>query len=228
MMTDVIGRRRLLRGAAAISTLALLPGCAAGLPGSGGLAAVLRDLLTLSSQRAFARLLTDDGFLNDDLVRLGLPPELTGSGGLLATLLSTPLVQNQLLALVNDAAGVAADAAVPVIDDTIRSLTFADAAAVLRGGPQAATGVLQRALGNTLADRLAPSALLGLREGQGDILSRVMGAATGYDVNRLAANVGQQASQSIFRAIGREEAYLRANPQETNNPALIAALSVLS
>ncbi|MGB3722165.1 MAG: DUF4197 family protein [Pacificimonas sp.] len=229
MATPTMNRRRLLvSGGAAL----LLGACTGGRGGLGNLgvpnlAGVLKDLLGISSQRAFARLLQPDGFLNDQLARLELPGQLKGSNGILSALLQTPAVQNQLLEQVNGAAGFAARAAEPVVDDAISRLTFADAGRVLRGGPQAATLVLQGRIGESLGAQIVPAALRGLGVGNSDIVTRVLSSVSGFDIDALASDVGQQASASIFKAIGREEAAIRENPQSTNNPALISALTLL-
>ncbi len=230
MTVPMMNRRGLLgAGGAAVMLSACTSGLGGGLGGLGvpNLAGILKDLLGLSSERAFARLLQPDGFLNDQLARLELPGQLRGSNGILSALLQTPAVQSQLLKQVNSAAGFAARAAEPVVDDAISRLTFADANAVLRGGPQAATAVLQNRIGQSLGERLVPIALEGLGVGNSEIVTRVLRSVSGFDINALASDVGQGASRSIFRAIGREEAAIRANPQSTNNPALISALTLL-
>ena len=67
-----IDRRRVL-GWAALLPMAAIAGCAAG-PGGYSLAEGVRRLLTLSTQRAFARLLQPGGFYEDHLARIA-PPE---------------------------------------------------------------------------------------------------------------------------------------------------------
>ena len=227
-MTMIATRRAMIAGTGALALSACVGGGLGGIGGLPNLAGVLKDLLGISAERAFARLLQDDGFLNDSLARLDLPEQFSGAGGIAATLLRTPAVQNELLERVNDAAGIAARAAEPIVDDAISRLTFADASAVLRGGPHAATGVLETRIGESLGERLIPLALEGLGIGGGsDLIVRALSAVSGFDVNALAGDVGRGASRSIFRAIGREEAAIRADPRSTNNAALIAALAAL-
>ncbi len=222
-------RRALLAGGLTLSGGLLLPACAT--MGGGGLdfSRILKDLLGISSQRAFARLLEPDGFIGDSLARLELPDAFGGSaaGGVASALLATPMVRERLLKQVNGAAGFAAKAAEPIVDNAIASLTFADAAAVLRGGPTAATGVLQGAIGDSLGASLVPSAARGLGVGDSSIVTQALKIATGFDINALAGDVGHKAAGSIFKAIGREEAAIRKDPSSTNNPALIAALTAL-
>ncbi|MGB7404344.1 MAG: DUF4197 family protein [Pacificimonas sp.] len=223
-------RRQMLGALGAGSALLVLPACATnGLGGLGlpNLSNVLKDLLGLSTERAFARLVEPDGFLTDSLARLELPDELSSTGNMLAGLLQTPFVRDQLAEQVNRAASFAATAAEPVVEDAISRLTFADAEAVLRGGPQAATSVLQGRVGESLGERMIPALVEGLGIGNADIVTSLLSSATGIDVQRFAGLVGQDASAAIFKAIGREEADIRANPEQTNNPALISALTLL-
>jgi hypothetical protein len=226
---SLFARRQLIATGAATLAL-LLPACAT-LGGGGGLdfARILKDLLGLSSERAFARLLAPDGFFDDQLARIAVPDALGGQAatGMAAVLLRSEPVQKRLLKQVNKAAGFAAKAAEPIVADAISSLSVADARAVVRGGPTAATDLLQAALGASLGARLVPGVASALGLGDSAIISQVLKVATGFDVDRLAADVGGKAAASIFRAIGREEAAIRANPAATNNPGLIAAFSAL-
>lgn len=216
-------RRRILAGTAA---LLVLPACTTtGLGGLPNLAGVLKDLLGISAERAFARLAAPDGFMGDELVRLGLPDEL--AGGVAAALLSTPAIRDRLLQQINGAASLAARTAEPIVADAISDLSFADANAVLRGGPTAATDVLRTRIAGSLSERLTDSVTQGLRIGDAEIVTRIVSAVSGFDLNAMSARVSDAATGSIFRAIGREEAAIREDPSSTNNPALIAALLAL-
>ena len=149
-MDLTLSRRRLLGLGAALPLLAL-PGCAS--LGGFGLEDAIRRLLTLSSQRAFARLLQEDGFLGDELARVPLPPQVAAAG---SVLLRTPLVRDQLLRVMNRAAANAAEAAAPVVYEAVRTMSIADAVGLVRGGPTAATGYLQRVMGPAIVDAMFP------------------------------------------------------------------------
>jgi Protein of unknown function (DUF4197) len=222
-----IERRAMLRGAALAGAAALVPACATTRAPELDLVAILRDLLGLSAQRAFARLVADGGFLDDALARIEVPEALGGDAatGVAALLLRSEPLQRRLLKQVNRAAGVAAKAAAPIVEDAIGSLTVADAAAVLRGGPTAATDLLAAAIGASLGTPLVPAAAEGLGFGDTEIVRQALQVATGIDVAGIAADVGPKAARSIFRAIGREEAAIRADPASTGNPGIIAALT---
>lgn len=218
-MDQLLTRRRLLAAGCALPLLAL-PGCAS-LPGFGMVDA-LRRILTLSSQRAFARLLTENGFFEDDLARIPLPQ----AGALAGALVRVPFVQNQLLRLMNRAAANAADVAAPIVYDSIRNMSFGDAVSLVRGGPTAATDFLQRSMGNAIVDAMFPGVGNALRLFDNGIVNQLVTGATGVDFQALQRHVTESAANGIYRAIGREEAAIRANPSETRDPVIIGVFGL--
>lgn len=224
-----ISRRRLILAGCTLPLLAL-PGCATKLGDLGfGLEDAIRRMLTLSSQRAFARLLTDEGFFADELTRISLPSQIGGSGiaNTLAVALGTRAVQDRLLRVVNVAAAQAADRAAPLVYDSIRDMSITDAMGLVRGGPLAATDYLQRSMGDRIVDAMFPEVGEALRIAEGGIVGRALRVATGIDFTGLQADVSRKAANSIYRAIGREEAAIRANPQATGDPVLAGVFGVL-
>ena len=221
-----IERRQLLM-AAALLPLAGLAACVTG-PGGYSLEEVVRRLLTLSSERAFARLLAPGGFYEDELARIAVPEGLGGgrgrAGAILGAVLNTRAVRRELELALNDVAGQAADRATPVVMDAIGSMSMADAVRVLRGGPQAATDLLRDRAGGAVVDALLPGIGRGMGSDAAEVLSAAMSASTGVDPVALYQTVADRAAAGIFRAIGREEAAIRANPEETRDPMLIALL----
>ncbi|HEX8525984.1 DUF4197 domain-containing protein [Allosphingosinicella sp.] len=223
-MDQLLSRRTLLAAGCAFPLLAL-PACQS-LPGFGMVDA-LRRILTLSSQRAFAGLLQDNGFFQSDVARIPLPPELSRAGGIASALLGSNLVQNQLMRLMNRAAANAAEVAAPMVYDAIRTMSFGDAMALVRGGPTAATDFLQQTMGNAIVDAMFPGVGNALRTFDDGIVNQVVRSATGINFAGLQRHVTQSAANGIYRAIGREEAAIRANPRSTNDPLIIGVFSVL-
>ena len=216
-------RRRLVALAAAVPLIGL---AACATPSSGyTVDEGVRRLLTLSSQRAFARLIQPGGFYDDELTRIEIPQAGDDrSASVLAAVLRTNAVRRQILIALNDVAVDAADRAVPIVLDSVRRMTITDAVSVLRGGPTAATGLLERQTGGALIQAMFPEFFGGLHSDGVEILSAALGAQTGIDYRRLADSAARSASTAIFRAIGREEAGIRANPRSTRDPVLIALL----
>jgi hypothetical protein len=224
-----LSRRGLLGAGLALPLLALL-GCT-GEMGPYGLGSPIRRLLTLASQRAFANLLRDNGFFNDPVAQVTLPAQLggTGAASLLASdLLRQPAVRDQLLRLVNAAATSAARSAAPLVFDTVARMRARDAVFIVRGGSTAATEYLQRELGNAVFDALLPGVGTALASLDNGLLGRALQAASGIDLPRLRYDVARKASDGIYRAIGREEASIRANPRATRDPVLITAFGGLN
>lgn len=216
--------RRSLVALAALAPFATLTACATG-PGGFGLDDGVRRLLTLSSERAFARLLRPGGFYDDALVRIAPPAQPRGGeGGVLAAILNTAAVRNRVAIALNDVAVDAADRAAPVVIDSIRGLTVTDALAVVRGGPTAATDLLRQRAGRGVLDALLPGVVSGLDSDLAEIASAAVAARTGVDYRQLGQFVADQAADGIFKAIGREEAAIRADPRATGDPAIVALL----
>lgn len=222
-MFEVTSRRRLIAGAALLP-VAVLAGCATG---AGGYTVEegVRRLLTLSSQRAFDRLIRPGGFYDDQLTRLRMP-DASGdrTGAVLAAIMRTNAVRTRIAIALNDLAVDAADRATPVVIDAIRRMSFADAVGVLRGGPTAATDLLARETEGAVVEAMFPEFSDGLRGDAFEILTAAVAAASGFDLAGLARDVSRQAGRAIFLTIGREEAEIRRNPRATRDPVLIALL----
>lgn len=221
--------RRSLIGVGLLLPLLALPGCATRLGDLVDLEPAIRRLLTLSSQRAFARLLADEGFFRDDLARIQPPPQLGGRAvtAALAVALGTRAVQDRLLRVVNSAAREGAERAAPVVYQSIRDMTIADALAIVRGGPTAATDHLASAMGERIFDALFPGVGNALRLAENGVIQRVLQVATGINFPGLQADVTRKTAAALYRAIGREEAAIRADPNSAGDPVLAAMFRVL-
>ncbi|HYW17012.1 MAG TPA: DUF4197 domain-containing protein [Allosphingosinicella sp.] len=216
--------RRTLVAAGLALPLLTLPGCATRLGDIPGLGPAIRRLLTLSSERAFARLLADEGFFRDEVTRIQPPPQLGGSTltATLAVALGTRAVQDRLLRVVNQAAGEGARRAAPVVYDSIRDMTIANALSIARGGPTAATDYFARSMGERIFDSIFPGVGEALRLAENGVIQRALQFATGINFPGLQADVTRKTSAALYRAIGREEAAIRADPSSAGDPVLAA------
>ncbi|MET1110101.1 MAG: DUF4197 domain-containing protein [Allosphingosinicella sp.] len=226
-MTPPLSRRRLIAAGLALPLLTL-PGCATRLGDLANLEPAIRRLLALSARRAFARLLADEGFFRDDIARIQPPPQLGGRSvtAALAVALGTRAVQDRLLRVVNAAAGEGARRAAPIVEESIRDLTIADARAIVRGGPTAATDYLASAMGERIFDALFPGVGNALRLAENGVVERVLQIATGINFPGLQADVTRKTAASLYRAIGREEAAIRADPGSTGDPVLAGVFGI--
>jgi hypothetical protein len=227
-MTPTLTRRSLVASGLALPLLAL-PGCATRLGDLVNLEPAIRRLLTLSSQRAFARLLTDEGFFRDDIARIQPPPQLGGNSitATLAVALGTRAVQDRLLRVVNQAALEGSRRAAPAIADSIRDMTITDALSIARGGPTAATDYLERSMGERIFDSIFPAVGEALRLAENGVVQRALQFATAINFAGLQADVTRKTVAALYRAIGREESAIRADPNSAGDPAL-ASLLLLS
>ena len=222
MATKMVGvdRRTLLTAAA------LLPLASCATPvGRYTVEDAVRRLLQLSTERAFARLTEPGGFYDDQLTRI-VPPDLSGSksGAVINSILRTRAVRDRLAFALNTLAVNVADNATPLVMDAIRRMTLADAVAVLRGGPTAATDLLAREARGSVVEALMPGVSRGIRADMLEILSAALSASSGVDYASLIDDVSGQIGDAIFRAIGREEAEIRRDPRATGDPALMLLL----
>jgi hypothetical protein len=221
----MIYHRRSVLGLAAAAGLLALPGCSS-LPGISLTEAVKR-LLTLSSQNAFAELLQPNGFFDSQVARISVPDSLGGSRiiSIATALLRSKPIQERLLKQVNRAAEKGAELASPIVAETIRNMSIADAAAIISGGSRAATRLLQGQLGNSLVDRMLPGIGNGLKLFDNEIINLVLSQATNVDFSSISRDVTNKVSDAIYRSIGAQEESIRANPRATNDPLLMAVLA---
>lgn len=220
--------RRLLLATATLTPLLWLPGCASGPRLS--LVEAIRRLLSLSAQRALAGLMRENGFYDDQIARVALPDALGGArgSGIVAALLGSGLVRTRLTRQLNRAAEQGANAAAPVLAEAIAGLNVDDAAAIISGGGDRATMLLRAAMGDRLLATMLPDIDRGLRLFDSEIVTEVLRQASGIDFTGLRDDVTRKASAGIYAAIAREEAAIRANPQATNDPLLIAVFALAS
>jgi hypothetical protein len=217
-------RRSVLGGMASLGALSLA-GCAS-YP-AFSLEEAVRRLLFLSSDRAFARLLAPGGFWDDQMTRLALPQAIGNRGGVMQRILTGPIFKERLQRAFNDMAYDAAERAAPAVTDAVRTIGIRNALALLRGSdPMAATAFLHEQMGTSLVEVMVPEFGDALRVSREPLVGEVLAALTGVDVGGIANSLAMEADNAIFRAIGREEAAIRADPRSTNDPMLMTAFGL--
>ena len=216
-------RRAFLVGTAATGILAL-PGCQS--LGGFSMTEAIRRLLTMSSKNAFAKLTAPGGFWDSEVARFDLPVLFTG-GGAVQTLLSSGPFKQGLQKQLNLVAEKGAERAAPVVYDTVRKLSIADAVGLIRGGPTAATSFLRAEMGSALINAMIPGLSDALSVTGDPIVRKAISALAGVDIDQVAQAVALRADNSIWYQIGAEESAIRANPSSTNDPLLIGVLKVL-
>ncbi len=211
------GRRAFLGGISA-SALLGLTACES-IPGFG-LTDAIRRMLLLSSERAFARLTAPDGFWDEQVGQLGLANLLGTRGDILSDILTSSLFKNRLEGAFADIAIDGAERAAPLVTDAVRTIGIANAAALVNGGPRAATAFLRDSMGNGLIEAMVPELAEALRISREPLVGQALSALTGVDVTRITDGFAQKVDDAIWSEIGIEEAAIRANPRATNDPVI--------
>lgn len=227
-MTAFIDRALARRGFLAGSLTAgivMLPGCSS--LGGFSMVEAIQRLLTISSQRAFARLTAPGGFWDSEVARFDLPELFSTGGGTLRSLLTSSLFKSQLQRQLNLLAEKGAERAAPVVFEAVRSTSFSDAIGLVRGGPTAATTFLRSRMGPALINAMIPGLSDALRVASDPVLGQAIRALSGVDLGSVAQAVAIRADNSIWYQIGAEETAIRANPQSTNDPLLIGVFKIL-
>lgn len=212
-------RRSLLGGLAAGGALVVLPGCAS-LPGFS-LTDAIQRILFLSSERAFARMLQQDGFWDGQVASLGLGNLLGTRGDVLSRILTSALFKRRLEGAFADIAYEGAERAAPIVTDAVRVVGIQNAVDLVRGGPTAATMFLRGELGTRLVDAMVPELGQAMRVAEDPLVGELLAGLTGVDIPQIAGTVANRIDDTIWNEIGREEAGIRASPQETGDPLII-------
>lgn len=227
----MIQRRTVLAQLAtgAASTL-ILGACASqgGLGALGGgtktpldLIGAIRQLLTIIASRALGNLGKSGGFMNDTLARIGIPS--TTAAPLMALLNQMGITKN-IEKQFNTVAEIATARLTPMLNSAIASLSPADANAIIKGGPTAATQFLKSALSTQLLTQLKPLVTSALNETGGlGLIGQAMILAQGFNGGNSAnaspfANgdvsgfISAKALDRIFSAMATEEQAVRSDP----------------
>jgi len=214
-----VNRRKMLGGMMVGGAVLVLPACTT--TGQWSLVDAIRNLLMLSSSRAFARLTENGGYWDRNVSQLGLEGFLGNRGGVLANILTSTLFKNRLERAFAGVAYDASERAAPLVADAVRVIGVDNAIAVVRGGPTAATGFLRQNMGNALVEAMVPEVGQALRLAQEPLVGQLLSALTGVDVAGVATSFSGRVNDVIWNEIGTEESAIRADPLATNDPLLI-------
>lgn len=226
-MTNDSFTRRALLGAGAALPLFTLPSCLSPVA-DVHFGDAIRRLLAMAAQRALAGLVQTDGYYNDPIAQVTLPPWLGGMGapGNLAEPLRAPALQERLLRLINGAASESAAAAGPILLRAIPLLQIHRAEDILRGNASAATAYLRKETGPAVrAAFLAALAPSLARRDDGALAGALAAAHTGMP--SLAEDAATKAADGLYRAIGRAEGMLRADPDDGGDPVIARVFTII-
>jgi hypothetical protein len=219
-------RRAFIAGSLAAAGALALPGCAT----TGGLSftEAIRRLLVLSSERAFARMTSPGGYWDQQVARIGLNGFFGNRGNVLTNILTSTLFKSRLEDVVADIAVDASYRAAPVVADTVRTIGWANAVDLIRGGPTAASNFLRQEMGLRLVEVMVPEVGQALRVAQDPLIGQLIAGLTGVDLGGMATTFSRQVDDAIWTEIGNEEAAIRADPAATRDPVLIGVFGANS
>ena len=212
-------RRAFIAGSLATAAALALPGCAT--TGHFSFTEAIRRLLVLSSERAFVRLTAPGGFWDQQVAQIGLGRFFGSRGGVLTNILTSALFKNRLEGVVADVAVDASYRAAPVVADAVRTIGYANAIDLIRGGPSAASSYLRQEMGLRLVEVMVPEVGQALRVAQDPLIGQLIAGLTGIDLGGVATTFANEVDNAIWTEIGREEAAIRADPAATRDPVLI-------
>ena len=228
-MRDLWRRRRErgLRLACALASVAL--GCAGGggLGSLGGLAggaksestvvAGLKEALAVGTQNAVGITSREGGYLDNPLIRIGLPGGLDKlAKGLRAVGFGGQVDELELA--MNRAAEQAAGEATDVFVGAIRQMTFSDALGILDGGDTAATEYFERTTRPELASRFEPIVAekmgqVGVVQSYDALLARYRSIPfTQSPSLDIRSYVTDRALDGLFTVLGEQERKIRTDP----------------
>lgn len=212
-------RRAFVAGSLSLAAVVALPGCATTEPIS--FTEAIRRLLVLSSERAFVRLTAPGGYWDQQVQQVGLERFFGNRGTVLTNILTSALFKSRLESVVAEMAVDASYRAAPIVADTVRTIGYANAIALIRGGPTAASTFLRQEMGTALIDAMVPGVGEALRVAQDPLVGQLIAGLTGVDVGGMATTFARQVDDAIWGEIAREEAAIRADPYATRDPLLI-------
>lgn len=182
----------------------------------GEIAAGLREALATGTQRATARLGRPDGFWAHPTLNIPLPENLKKAEKALRALGQGRMVDDFHLSL-NRAAEAAVPEAVPIFTDAIRSMTLADARAILDGSPDAATQYFRGKTLPALTTRFRPIVMhatssVGATRKYKELAGKMGRYVSGFEAQDLDAYVTDRALNGLFRTLADEEMKIRRDP----------------
>ncbi len=197
--------------AAAVGTTTASPKASSAEMNSG-----LKLALSTAADAVVGQLGKPGGFANDANVKIGLPGPLAKLDGVLGLLDSTGLTKG-LSGKLNSAAEGAVSKALPLLKKSITSMSVADAAGIVTGGPTAATDYFKRTMGASLQAEMAPvvsKSLTGVDAftALNGVIAKSKLPVGQFGPKDLTNYVTQKASDGVFYYLAEQEKQIRANP----------------
>ncbi|MCL2682887.1 MAG: DUF4197 domain-containing protein [Bacteroidales bacterium] len=199
----------------------------------------LKEALNVGIGNAVGILGKENGFFNDAVLKILLPPEAKQIVDNIKLIPGGQDLVNKAILSLNRAAEDAVKSAVPIFKNAITSMTISDATNILFGADDAATQYLRRTTYNQLSSAFAPKVKQSLDKplvanvstneswnaltsAFNTVANSVAGRAAGLktvSVN-LETYVTEKALDALFTKITAEEKAIRTNPAARVNDLL--------
>src|SRR5690606_2274650 len=98
---------------------------------------------------------------------------------------------------------------------------FANAVALVRGGPTAASAFLRQEMGDRLILAMVPEIGDALRVAEDPLVGQLLSGLTGIDFSAATRRFADEVDDAIWSEIAGEETAIRADPGSTRDPVLI-------
>lgn len=179
----------------------------------------LKAALAQGVEFAIARLGKTDGFLGDEVVKIGVPDRLESLAKAASKLGGKKYVK-EFETTMNRAAEAAVPVTADVFGEAIKSMTLEDALAIVRGPDDAATQYFRETSGEVLAEKVLPivadatqktgvtKSYKSLEDRAGGILGKFMDS----DDTDLDKYITDKALDGLFHYIAVEEKKIRNDP----------------
>lgn len=192
----------------------------------------LKAALDKGSSAAISKLGVENGFLNNDKVKIQLPSilekarpilQMTGKGQQL----------DELVVSMNRAAEAAVPLAKPLLVNAVKSMTLTDAKNILTGGETSVTDFFKEKTSAPLSAKFLPMVKgvtdkAGLSAKYNNIMGQAQkfGAVSPQEAT-VEGYVTQKAMDALFLMIGEEEKSIRQDPLGAGSKAISKVFSLL-
>ena len=178
------------------------------------IAAGLKEALNNGITKQVSLLTATNGFYNNDIVKILMPPEMQKVENMMRNIGLSALADDGIKSL-NRAAEDAVKTATPIFITAIKNMNFADAKSILLGSENAATTFLQKGTNENLYQKFSPIVQQSIGKVGADvawskIISKYNAIPLMAKVNPdLTDYVTQKALEGVFKMIAVEEKNIR-------------------
>jgi hypothetical protein len=177
----------------------------------------LRTALTQGASKAVGELGQADGFLGNPEVKIPLPPQLENAERVMRRF-GLGSLADELITTMNRAAEAAVPEAKTLLVNSVKTMTVADAKAILSGGSDSATQYFRTKTQSALAAKFKPIVMRATaKTGVTQNYNSLAGKAAQFGlIDPTAANIDDyvtaQALEGLYKMIAKEELAIRQDP----------------